>query len=154
MSQADQELVEVPGPTALGGGWPAVRAHGHAVVRDAITAVAGVSFVAPDGRITGLLGPNGAGKSTTFNLITGVLSLTRGAVQFRGQAVGGLPSREIARAGMSRTFQHVKLVPDMTVLDNVALGTYLRTRSGTLQAMLGLNAAEEAQARLLAAHLE
>jgi branched-chain amino acid transport system permease protein len=106
-------------------------------------AVNDVSFQIRAGDIVGLIGPNGAGKSTTFNLITGVLPLTRGAVHFRGEAVAGLPSREIARRGMSRTFQHVKMIPDMTVLENVALGGYLRTRSNAVQAMLGLDRQEE-----------
>jgi branched-chain amino acid transport system permease protein len=108
-----------------------------------LVAVNDVSFAIRAGDIVGLIGPNGAGKSTTFNLITGVLSLTRGAVRFRGQAVGGLSSRRIAQAGMSRTFQHVKMIPEMTVLENVALGGYLRTSSGALRAMLRLDRAEE-----------
>jgi branched-chain amino acid transport system permease protein len=108
-----------------------------------LVAVNDISFDIRAGDIVGLIGPNGAGKSTTFNLITGVLTLTRGAVQFRGQPVGGLPSREIARAGMSRTFQHVKMIPEMTVLENVALGGYLRSHSGSLKAMLRLDRAEE-----------
>jgi branched-chain amino acid transport system permease protein len=112
-----------------------------------LTAVNDISFTIRAGDIVGLIGPNGAGKSTTFNLVSGVLPLTAGEVELLGQRVDGRGSREIARAGLSRTFQHVKLVPDMTVLDNVALGTYLRTRTGTLRAMFGLNGAEEAQAR-------
>jgi branched-chain amino acid transport system permease protein len=108
-----------------------------------LVAVNDISFDIRAGDIVGLIGPNGAGKSTTFNLITGVLQLTRGAVLFRGQAVGGLASRQIARAGMSRTFQHVKMIPEMTVLENVALGGYLRSSSGTLKAMLRLDRAEE-----------
>lgn len=112
-----------------------------------LVAVNDISFTIRAGDIVGLIGPNGAGKSTTFNLVSGVLPLTAGEVELLGQRVDGRESRDIARAGLSRTFQHVKLVPDMTVLENVALGTYLRTRSGTLKAMLGLNRAEEAQAR-------
>ena len=112
-----------------------------------LVAVNDISFTIRAGDIVGLIGPNGAGKSTTFNLVSGVLPLTSGEVELLGQRVDGRSSREIARAGLSRTFQHVKLVPDMTVLENVALGTYLRTKTGTLRAMLGLNAAEEAQAR-------
>ncbi len=108
-----------------------------------LVAVNDVSFQIRAGDIVGLIGPNGAGKSTTFNLITGVLGLSGGAVRFRGQAVGGLASREIARRGMSRTFQHVKMIPEMTVLENVALGGYLRSRAGTLQAMLRLDRDEE-----------
>ena len=108
-----------------------------------LTAVNDVSFAIRAGDIVGLIGPNGAGKSTTFNLITGVLSLSGGQVRWRGEAIGGLPSREIARRGISRTFQHVKMIPEMTVLENVALGGYLRSSTGTLRAMLRLDRAEE-----------
>jgi branched-chain amino acid transport system permease protein len=108
-----------------------------------LTAVNDVSFEIRAGDIVGLIGPNGAGKSTTFNLITGVLALSAGQVRWRGDAIGGLPSREIARRGISRTFQHVKMIPDMTVLENVALGGYMRGRSGTLRAMLRMDREEE-----------
>ncbi len=108
-----------------------------------LVAVNDVSFTIRAGDIVGLIGPNGAGKSTTFNLITGVLELTSGTVRFRGQPVSGLPSREIARRGMSRTFQHVKMLPEMTVLENVALGGYLRSHAGVVKAMLRLDRDEE-----------
>jgi branched-chain amino acid transport system permease protein len=111
-----------------------------------LLAVKDISFSIRSGDIVGLIGPNGAGKSTTFNLISGVLPASGGEVLLQGRRVDGLPSRAIARLGLSRTFQHVKLVPDMTVLENVALGSYLRTRAGTLRAMLRLDRAEEAQA--------
>jgi branched-chain amino acid transport system permease protein len=110
-----------------------------------LVAVNDVSFQIRAGDIVGLIGPNGAGKSTTFNLVTGVLPLTRGQVRFRGQAVTGAASREIARRGISRTFQHVKMIPEMTVLENVALGGYLRSSSGSVRAMLRLDRAEERQ---------
>jgi branched-chain amino acid transport system permease protein len=108
-----------------------------------LVAVNDVSFEIRGGDIVGLIGPNGAGKSTTFNLITGVLPLTSGEVVFRGEAIGGQPSRQIARRGISRTFQHVKMIPEMTVLENVALGGYLRSSSGEIKAMLRLDRAEE-----------
>ena len=108
-----------------------------------LVAVNDVSFGVDAGEIVALIGPNGAGKSTTFNLITGVLPLTSGAVRWRGQAIGGRPARAIARLGVSRTFQHVKMIPEMTVLENVALGGYGRTRAGVLQAMLRLDRGEE-----------
>ncbi|MGV0958561.1 MAG: ABC transporter permease subunit [Limnohabitans sp.] len=108
-----------------------------------LTAVNDISFDIAAGQIVGLIGPNGAGKSTTFNLITGVLSKTSGQVLFRGQDISALPSREISRQGMARTFQHVKMIPDMTVLENVALGAYTRGRSGVVSAMLRTNQAEE-----------
>jgi branched-chain amino acid transport system permease protein len=108
-----------------------------------LVAVNDVSFQLHAGDIVGLIGPNGAGKSTTFSLITGVLALTRGAVRYRGETVSGLASRHIARRGVSRTFQHVKMIPEMTVLENVALGAYLRGSAGVARAMLRLDRAEE-----------
>jgi branched-chain amino acid transport system permease protein len=108
-----------------------------------LVAVNDVSFQIHAGDIVGLIGPNGAGKSTTFNLVTGVLGLTGGRVAFRGEPIAGLASREIARRGMSRTFQHVKMIPEMTVLENVALGGYLRSRAGSLRAILRLDRDEE-----------
>ena len=108
-----------------------------------LTAVNDISFSIKAGQIVGLIGPNGAGKSTTFNLITGALGLTTGQVQFRGETISGLPSREIARRGMSRTFQHVKMIPEMTVLENVALGAQLRGHKNAISSMLRLDRAEE-----------
>jgi branched-chain amino acid transport system permease protein len=108
-----------------------------------LVAVNDVSFEIRAGDIVGLIGPNGAGKSTTFNLITGVLSLSGGQVRWRGEPIGGMASRQIARRGISRTFQHVKMIPEMTVLENVALGGYLRGKSGTAKAMLRLDREEE-----------
>jgi branched-chain amino acid transport system permease protein len=108
-----------------------------------LVAVNDVAFQIRAGEIIGLIGPNGAGKSTVFNLVSGVLPLTRGEVRFRGVSVDHASARQIARLGMSRTFQHVKLIADMSVLENVALGGHLRSTTGTLRAMLRLDRAEE-----------
>ncbi|MBA4329316.1 MAG: metal-dependent hydrolase [Polaromonas sp.] len=108
-----------------------------------LIAVNDINFSVLAGQIVGLIGPNGAGKSTTFNLITGVLAPTRGQVAFRGQDITSLPSREIAKRGISRTFQHVKMIADMTVLENVALGAHLRGGRGAVSATLRLDRKEE-----------
>lgn len=108
-----------------------------------LVAVNDISFDIHAGKIIGLIGPNGAGKSTTFNLITGVLSKSSGQVTYRGQDITALPTRDISRQGMARTFQHVKMIPDMTVLENVALGAYTRGKSGVISSMLGINHTEE-----------
>jgi len=108
-----------------------------------LTAVNDISFNIAAGQIVGLIGPNGAGKSTTFNLITGVLSKTSGQVLFRGNDISALPSRDISRQGMARTFQHVKMIADMTVLENVAMGAYTRGNRGVVSSMLRTNQAEE-----------
>jgi branched-chain amino acid transport system permease protein len=108
-----------------------------------LVAVNDVSFEVRAGEILGLIGPNGAGKSTTFNLVTGVLPPSGGEVRLRGRRIDALGARAIARLGVSRTFQHVKMIPGMTVLENVALGAHLRGSAGAASAMLRLDRAEE-----------
>lgn len=95
-----------------------------------LAAVLDVDFELTSGQILGLIGPNGAGKSTTFNLISGSLQLTSGAISLNGRPLDGASPPEVARQGISRTFQHVRLVQEMSVLDNVALGAHLRTSQG------------------------
>lgn len=112
-----------------------------------LVAVNDISFEVKAGQIMGLIGPNGAGKSTSFNLITGVLPLTSGTVEFMGQKISDLSAREISRLGIGRTFQHVQLLPNMTVLENVALGAHLRANSGVVSSLLHLE--RESEARLL-----
>ena len=110
-----------------------------------LVAVNDVSFEVNAGEIIGLIGPNGAGKSTMFNLLTCTAPMTAGKVRFLDRDIAGLPQREVARLGLARTFQHVKLRPQMTLLDNVALGAYARTGAGVLKAGLRLDRAEEQQ---------
>src|SRR5499427_5079787 len=95
-----------------------------------LVAVNDLSFEVRTGEILGLIGPNGAGKSTMFNLISGALPVSRGTIRFADRPISGLDAHAIARRGLARTFQHVRLLPAMSVLDNAALGAYLRTRAG------------------------
>ena len=110
-----------------------------------VIAVNDVSFDVQAREIVALIGPNGAGKSTTFNLITGVLRASGGQISVCGQSIDNAPPQDIVRLGIARTFQHVKLVPDMTVLENVALGAHLRGRAGAISSMLRLDRADEAK---------
>ncbi len=110
-----------------------------------LVAVNDVSFDVDAGEIVGLIGPNGAGKSTMFNLLTCTLPMSAGQVRFLERDIAGMPQREVARLGLARTFQHVKLRPHMSLLDNVALGAHARTRSGVLKAGLRLDREEERQ---------
>ncbi|MDR6469493.1 branched-chain amino acid transport system permease protein [Paraburkholderia graminis] len=110
-----------------------------------LVAVNDVSFEVKAGQIIGLIGPNGAGKSTTFNLVTGVLQATSGEISFRGERIDSLSSREIVKRGIGRTFQHVKLLPGMTVLENVAIGAHLRGHAGVWRSVVRLNGVEEAR---------
>ena len=112
-----------------------------------LVAVDNVSFTLKAGDILGLIGPNGAGKSTMFNLLTGALRPNSGTVVFQGRDITHDPQRAIAKAGIARTFQHVKIRPKMTLLDNVLLGTHPLTRSGFLSGAFRLDRKEEAQAR-------
>lgn len=116
-----------------------------------LVAVNDMQFNVRAGEIMGLIGPNGAGKSTMFNLVTGVLPVTRGEIRFRSggqlQRIDGLASREIVRRGIARTFQHVRLMPTMSVLENVAIGGHLRGTHGDVAgiatSILRANRAEE-----------
>jgi branched-chain amino acid transport system permease protein len=117
-----------------------------------LVAVNDVSFDVRVGEIVGLIGPNGAGKSTMFNLVTGTLPMTAGRVEFLGEDITGHAQQRIARAGLARTFQHVKLRPQMSLLDNVALGAHARARAGLIAAGLGLDRREEAQILAEARH--
>ncbi|MCQ8782126.1 branched-chain amino acid ABC transporter ATP-binding protein/permease [Mangrovibrevibacter kandeliae] len=112
-----------------------------------LIAVNDVSFELKSGEILGLIGPNGAGKSTMFNLLTGALPVSEGRITFAGADITRTAQRRIARAGIARTFQHVKLRPKMSLIDNVLLGTHTRTHSGFLSGALRLDRAEERRAR-------
>jgi branched-chain amino acid transport system permease protein len=116
-----------------------------------LVAVRDMSFNVKAGEIVGLIGPNGAGKSTMFNLVSGVLPLTSGAIHLHHegalQRIDMLPARQIARYGIGRTFQHVRLLATMSVLENVAIGAHLRSHHGELASIatsiLRLNRREE-----------
>ncbi|WP_409241976.1 branched-chain amino acid ABC transporter ATP-binding protein/permease [Curvibacter microcysteis] len=95
------------------------------------------------GEILAVIGPNGAGKSTLFNQLSCVDQPSSGEIEFCGQNVRGWGARRIAAAGLSRTFQHVKLLPSMSVLENVAIGAHLRGRQGLLPSALRLDRREE-----------
>jgi ABC-type branched-subunit amino acid transport system ATPase component/ABC-type branched-subunit amino acid transport system permease subunit len=104
-----------------------------------------VSFRVAAGEIVALIGPNGAGKTTLFNVVSGVLAPSAGEVRAFGRRLGRLPARRIAALGLARTFQHARLLPRVSVRDNIAIGAHLAGRAGMLRAMLRLDRAEEAR---------
>ena len=120
-----------------------LEVHGATKRFGGLVAVNEVGFSVQAGEIIGLIGPNGAGKSTMFNLLTGVLPLSAGNVRFLGQDITGKAQRSIALMGMARTFQHVKLRPHMSLLENVALGAHARGSCGILRGGLAMDGAEE-----------
>jgi branched-chain amino acid transport system permease protein len=129
-------------------GEPLLRVEGATKRFGALAAVNEVSFEVRPGEVLGLIGPNGAGKTTLLNLITGTAKPNSGKIVFLGDDVTPLPPRRIAAKGMARTFQHVKLRPNMSLIDNVALGAYPRTHAGFLAGAFRFDRAEERSTRL------
>ncbi|MCJ1901000.1 ABC transporter ATP-binding protein [Paracoccus versutus] len=107
-----------------------------------------VSMRVPAGRITGLIGPNGAGKTTLINLITGMLSLSSGRVLFGGRDISAEPADKVARAGMGRTFQNIRLQKEASVLANVMVGFHRHETCSLVAAILGLPASRREDALL------
>jgi branched-chain amino acid transport system permease protein len=107
-----------------------------------LLAVNDVTFSLYAGEILGVIGPNGAGKSTLFNMLSGTMRPTSGRVHLAGGDIARYQAQYMSRLGFSRTFQHVKLRPDMTLIENVVVGCYARTRAGFVAGMLGLDQAE------------
>lgn len=103
-----------------------------------VQALRGLSFTVGSGVIKAIIGPNGAGKTTLFNLISGVFSPNNGAITLEGVSIEGMKSPEIARLGVSRTFQNVELFGRMTVLENVMVGRHIQSRAGIISTGLKL----------------
>jgi ABC-type branched-subunit amino acid transport system ATPase component len=101
-----------------------------------LKALRDVSMHLDPGEIVSLIGPNGAGKTTLFNCITGTMPPNRGSVRFSGEEIVGLPPHEVARRGISRTFQHIRVFGQMSVLENVMVGRDFKGRTGIISALL------------------
>lgn len=92
-----------------------------------LLAVDKVSFEVEKGEIISIIGPNGAGKTTVFNILTGVYQITEGEIIFDGKHIENKIPQDIVKAGISRTFQNIRLFPNMRVIENVLVGTHIRT---------------------------
>jgi branched-chain amino acid transport system ATP-binding protein len=103
-----------------------------------VTALEDITFRIEPGEILGLIGPNGAGKTTCFNVITGVYPPTAGSVRFQGTDLAGRKRYQITRMGVARTFQNIRLFPEMTALENVMVGADAHHRTSVVSSMLGL----------------
>ena len=108
-----------------------------------------VDFVIPRGAIVSLIGPNGAGKTTFFNMLTGVYKPTSGQILFDGHDITGDPPHVITKLGIGRTFQNIRLFPQMTALENVLVGMHARLKGGIFGSILGTRRVrrEEQEAR-------
>jgi branched-chain amino acid transport system ATP-binding protein len=101
-----------------------------------LVALSDVSFSVEKSLIFGVIGPNGAGKTTLFNIVTNIYLPTVGTIRFEGKEITGLPAYAIARRGVARTFQSVRLFADQSVIENVLIGTYRHTKAGLIGGIL------------------
>jgi branched-chain amino acid transport system ATP-binding protein len=101
-----------------------------------VRAVDGASFAVAAGAVHGLIGPNGAGKTTIINLVSGLLRPTAGAIALEGRSIHGLAPHRIAALGIARTFQNIRLFPDLSARDNVIVGEHLRRRASLAARLL------------------
>jgi branched-chain amino acid transport system ATP-binding protein len=125
-----------------------LAASGLRVAFGGVTAMDGVSLHVAADETLGIIGPNGSGKTTTFNVLAGVQNADAGAVMLDGRPVIGTPAHRMARLGLVRTFQNVRLFPDMTVTQNILVGGHLRQPRALWRQLLrppGVAAAERAE---------
>jgi len=120
-----------------------------------LKAISDVTFSLEKGRIASIIGPNGAGKTTFFNTLTGIYKPDGGSIKFNGKSLVGLRPDQIAARGIARTFQNIRLFPDMTVIENILVGMHIHFKQSPLQTLLRLPAFknEEAEAEKKAAEL-
>lgn len=95
-----------------------------------LTAVDQMEFKVDKGEIVSIIGPNGAGKTTIFNMITGVYQVDEGSIEFDGKVISNLAPQKIVEAGVSRTFQNIRLFKNLRVIENVLIGTHIKTNYG------------------------
>ena len=122
-TERGRALLEVRGVTVRFGG---------------LVALNSMTLTVPEGGVLAVIGPNGSGKSTLFNVITGLTPAAGGSIRFAGTELLGLPSHQILKAGVARTFQNIRLFPNLSVMDNVLVGAHSRLRTGPVRAILRL----------------
>lgn len=113
-----------------------------------LTAVDDLSFEVRQDEIVSIIGPNGAGKTTAFNLITSVFPPTMGEIRYKGRDLVGLPMHRVAKAGVARTFQNLRIFPNLSVRENVLVGLTRRVRGSMVGALLRLPAFRAEEKRL------
>ena len=113
-----------------------------------LAAVEDVTFHVDKGEIVSLIGPNGAGKTTVFNMLTGVYEITGGEMFFEGQKLNSLTPQEIVKLGISRTFQNLRLFPQMRVIENVLVGTHIHTKYSFFESLFRVGRFKEEEAKL------
>jgi branched-chain amino acid transport system ATP-binding protein len=123
--------------------------NGASIAFGGLKAVQNFGLELPQGGLHGLIGPNGAGKTTVFNLLTGVYRPDAGTIKLDGQELIGLRPHQIAKAGMSRTFQNIRLFPNLSVLDNVRIACHLRGKHALVSTILRLPIQQKEEKKIL-----
>lgn len=129
---------------------PLLKLQGVSVNFSGLRALANVTFDAHAGEVRAVIGPNGAGKTTLFNVISGYVPSTEGAIYFKGELIQGLAPHDISVKGVRRTFQNGGLFPELTALENILAGLHVHIKSSFLGIVLGLREAREAELEGLA----
>jgi branched-chain amino acid transport system ATP-binding protein len=137
----EEDLTARTGANPRGGGLSLLELNEATIRFGGLVAVNSVSFKIEPGELFGLIGPNGAGKTTCFNLITGVYAPTSGTINFDGKPIMGNPPNKIAKLGISRTFQNIRLYHSLSVLENVVVGGFLRHKTSLLSSLAYLPSA-------------
>ena len=146
------EIVAAPGAGTSPGGM-LLQARGVTKSFGGLMAVSGVDFTVPERSIVSLIGPNGAGKTTFFNVVAGLYHPTAGRIAFAGEDITGRKPHEIARRGIARTFQNIRIFANMTALENVLIGMHTRLTADPLRIVAGTRGvAVEERAAHAAAH--
>src|ERR1700712_2411967 len=128
--------------------YPLLAVRDVSVVFGGIIALNGVSFDMQQGQILGLIGPNGAGKTTLFNCLSRLYQPSKGDILLEGESILTRPAHKIAEIGIGRTFQNVALFPNLSVLDNVRVGTHARTNSDIVSDSLKLGKVRRTEAAI------
>ena len=135
-------------PAKAGAQSPILRVDGITKRFGGLTALSEVSFEIAQGEIYGLIGPNGAGKTTLFNVLTGLYREDEGQVSFEGAQLRDATPDRIARLGIARTFQNIRLFANLSALENVMIGRHVRTRAGVAGAILRTRATREEESAI------
>jgi ABC-type branched-subunit amino acid transport system ATPase component len=111
-------------------------------------ALSGLDIEVHEGEIVSVIGPNGAGKSTLFNVVTGIYAPDDGNIRYRGRSIVGLRPHQVVKLGIARTFQSVRLFPNMTILENAMVGQHSRSKGGLFGSVLRTRAVREEEERI------
>ena len=150
MNDYSRKMVRVPTVNLLReqdmGKLPVLDVRNLGIDFGGLTAVDGFNITIGPTEISGLIGPNGAGKTTIFNLLTGVYQPTRGSVLINGIDIKGMPTHQVNKLGIARTFQNIRLFSEMTALDNVKVGMHNEIKCSFLASLLRLPSFYRAEA--------